>query len=178
MKSPRWVKLALALCVLTVTTAVVFGQWLSDQIIKPLIVAWLWLVFYLTHLPQLAVWSVTLALLSLSVVKAFASQRPQRPTARPRRDDQRPKGPVSHWHHTLALAMQGSLYRHKLREQLLALAAEKESLSATTVRFLDSLKHPQRLRLKRRTEVDAFARALNQALDELAPINGDHDGNF
>ena len=158
-------------------TALVFGQWLNEQIIKPVVVAWLWLVFYLTHLPQRAVWGVLLALLGLAGIRALGLKRPQMRRQAPPPDAKRPRGPVSQWQQVLELALHGSLYRHKLRGQLLALAAKRDTVSTTTARFLETLKRPRRLRLARHADADTFSNALNRTLDELAP-NGDRDDHF
>lgn len=152
----------------TLMVVVVFGAWLNEQFVKPLVVAWLWIVFYVTHLPQWAVWAAALTVLALVGGRLVLPKKPFSSTRAPSSPPLRPtRGPVNRWAHTLELALQGPLYRRKLLGRLEALRGEAphQSSAIQTLRDRFSGQGSARRGLNA-AEARAYLEAVAHCLDE------------
>jgi len=167
----RWLLLGATAVGLLLTAAIVlaWGEWLREEVLRPLAVSWLWLVFYVTHLPQWAVWFFVFSLLALVGLKAMPV-RLAHPLPRFRREDAEARmlGPVSGWEREVALALRGTMYRRKLHRMLQAELGENAPAAAQAA--LDALASPRRWRQHPKTRSDhVYLENLNTVLDALEP---------
>jgi len=167
--------LGLGLLLLTVIITQWWGAWLQQELLRPLVVGWVWFVFYISHLPQAAVWFAALLLASLPLLKRLKLFR-KIALPQPHPSSGRSKGPLSAWHQTLTLALKGKFYRKKLylylRDQLVDLAR----VSPQARLALDQLKASDHPPVQQPSVRDgaAFLRALQALLDELDVPGASH----
>lgn len=166
--------LGIGLLLLTVIVARWGGAWLQQELLRPLVVGWVWFVFYVLHLPQAAVWFAVLLLAALSLLKRL-KLLPK--VALPQRHPgpRGAKGPLSAWHQTLTLALKGKFYRKKLYLYLRDQFADLARVSPQARTALEQLKASDNP-IQRPSVRDgaAFLRALHSLLDELDVPGASH----
>jgi AraC-like DNA-binding protein len=166
----RWVFLGITAMALMASAIIVaiWGDWLREEVLRPLIVGWVWLIFYITHLPQWAVWFFALGILALIGLKALPIRmvNPISNFRRIQEDEVHLRGPVSGWHHEIELALNGSMYRRKLHRRFKRELGE--TTSDETQRALAQLDAPHRWRPSANNEsINNYLKALNTVLDAL-----------
>ena len=161
------ISLGLGLVLLTVLITYWWGAWLQQELLRPLVVGWVWLVFYITHLPQAAVWFAALLLAFLPLLKRL-KLLPKVTLPQRHPSSIGSKGPLSSWQQTLRLALKGKLYRKKLYLYLQGRIANLAHVSPQAQRALEQLRvsdHP--LQRSSPRDAAAFLSALHTLLDEL-----------
>ncbi len=157
----------------TALITVFFGEWLRDELLVPLYVAWLWAVFYVTHLPQLAVWLMVLGLLAVFTLRTLPIQWPQFVSAKLDSLKERPPGPVSTWQQTVQFSLRGPLYRKKLYRALIERSETLETTPQTQV-LLENMNPTRRAGSFSKEEADEFLTEVNQILDTFPETGGQH----
>jgi len=103
-----------------VLAGMIWNEGLREAMVRPVVALFLYAHYYVTHMPETLLWFGTLGALALPLVR-LVLRRPL-PGLRGRSRRARPRavarGPVSAWAHTLTLALDGTLYRHRLRRFL------------------------------------------------------------
>lgn len=150
-----------------------FGKWLRDELLIPLYVGWLWIVFYITHLPQLAVWLVILGLLAIFALRTLPIQWPQFVSVKLDSLKDRPPGPVSDWLQTVQFSLKGPLYRKKLYRALIERSETLETTSQTQV-LLEKMNPTRRSGGFSKEEADDFLNEVHQILDTFPETGGQH----
>lgn len=163
----------LGIVLLTAAITYWWGAWLEQTLLRPLAVAWVWFTFYVTHLPQAAVWFAMLALACLPLLKRIKLFSRARATQQPPRWTES-KGPLSAWQHTLTLAIKGQLYRKKLHLYLQEQVSELTPAYPQAREILERLSASDRSWHRSVQEPADFLQALHALLDELDPVGAPH----
>jgi len=116
----RGVALVPAVLLGGVLVGLIWHEGLREGVVRPAVALALYGHYYLAHMPQTVLWFLTLALLALPLLRLALGRRfPRLRTGhRSAPEPASDRGPVSAWAHTLTLALDGTLYRHRLRRFL------------------------------------------------------------
>ncbi len=97
---------------------------LREALVRPAVALALYAHHYLTHMPQTVLWFLTLALLAWPLLRLALRRQGPAFGRRARAEPAVARGPVSAWVHTLTLALDGPLYRRRVRRYLRRHGAE------------------------------------------------------
>lgn len=157
----------------SVFISIFFGEWLRDEVLMPLYVAWLWVVFYVTHLPQLPVWLIVLGLLAIFALRTLQIQWPKFVSDKLDAVKERPPGPVSDWDQTVKFSLKGPLYRKKLYRALIERSQTLETTPQTEV-LLQNMNPTKRQGGFNKEEAEEFLQEVHQILDTFPETGGQH----